>query len=197
MPLKSFISCFLFCYNFTCTRTVDISGYVSEKCHLIADDDKKPGEVVDVNNSTASIVVKSVPIYVHPEGIQHQTTDSAYFCANGNRICHPQDSRPIYTPCMPSYRATDRVDHVRLPVPAHNGAEKSRRHRVRGASKKVGPHLAEPRTQTERHDVPDSPGRFGQHHLMDRPRKTRLVVVIMVRVVILLQQWTTPKNKFE
>lgn len=77
---------FFVCYDFTYTRTVDISGYVSEKCHLIADDDKKPGEVVDVNNSTASIVVKSVPIYVHPEGIQHQTTDSAYFCANGNRI---------------------------------------------------------------------------------------------------------------
>lgn len=60
---------------------VDISGYVSEKCHLI-NDNKKPEEL-ELSNSTASIVVKSVPIYVHPEGIQHQTTDNAYFCANG------------------------------------------------------------------------------------------------------------------
>ncbi|VVC44077.1 Hypothetical protein CINCED_3A018912 [Cinara cedri] len=64
--------------------TVDISGYVSEKCHLI-NDNKKPDEL-EWNNSTASIVVKSVPIYVHPEGIQHQTTDSAYFCANEQLI---------------------------------------------------------------------------------------------------------------
>ncbi|XP_026808210.1 C3 and PZP-like alpha-2-macroglobulin domain-containing protein 8 isoform X1 [Rhopalosiphum maidis] len=64
--------------------TVDISGYVSEKCHII-NDNKKP-EVPELSNSTASIVVKSVPIYVHPEGIQHQTTDNAYFCANEQLI---------------------------------------------------------------------------------------------------------------
>lgn len=64
--------------------TVDISGYVSEKCHLI-NDNKKPEEL-ELNNATASVVVKSVPIYVHPEGIQHQTTDSAYFCANEQLI---------------------------------------------------------------------------------------------------------------
>lgn len=55
---------------------------MSEKCHLI--NDKKKSEEVELTNSTASVVVKSVPIYVHPEGIQHQTTDSAYFCANGD-----------------------------------------------------------------------------------------------------------------
>lgn len=60
---------------------MDISGYVSEKCHLI--NDNKKSEESELGNSTASIVVKSVPIYVHPEGIQHQTTDNAYFCANG------------------------------------------------------------------------------------------------------------------
>ncbi|XP_025408407.1 C3 and PZP-like alpha-2-macroglobulin domain-containing protein 8 [Sipha flava] len=64
--------------------TVDISGYVSEKCHLINDNNKS--EQLELNNSTASVVVKSVPIYVHPEGIQHQTTDSAYFCANEQLI---------------------------------------------------------------------------------------------------------------
>ncbi|KAL4132214.1 hypothetical protein QTP88_009415 [Uroleucon formosanum] len=64
--------------------TVDISGYVSEKCHLI--NDSKKSEDLELSNSTASIVVKSVPIYVHPEGIQHQTTDNAYFCANEQLI---------------------------------------------------------------------------------------------------------------
>lgn len=64
---------------------MDISGYVSEKCHLINDNRKSEGPS-EMNNSTASIVVKSVQMYVHPEGIQHQTTDSAYFCANGNTI---------------------------------------------------------------------------------------------------------------
>ncbi|XP_050057671.1 C3 and PZP-like alpha-2-macroglobulin domain-containing protein 8 isoform X1 [Aphis gossypii] len=64
--------------------TVDISGYVSEKCHLI--NDNKKAEESELSNSTASIVVKSVPIYVHPEGIQHQTTDNAYFCANEQLI---------------------------------------------------------------------------------------------------------------
>ncbi|XP_025202403.1 C3 and PZP-like alpha-2-macroglobulin domain-containing protein 8 isoform X2 [Melanaphis sacchari] len=64
--------------------TVDISGYVSEKCHLI--NDNKKSEDPELSNSTASVVVKSVPIYVHPEGIQHQTTDNAYFCANEQLI---------------------------------------------------------------------------------------------------------------
>ncbi|XP_050431639.1 C3 and PZP-like alpha-2-macroglobulin domain-containing protein 8 [Adelges cooleyi] len=61
--------------------TVDISGFVSEKCHSV-DDSRKTDESDILNNSSASVVVKSVSINVHPEGVQRQTTDSAYFCAN-------------------------------------------------------------------------------------------------------------------
>jgi len=77
---------------------VDISGYVSAKCRLINDNrtpveqqepptysDDDDDDADDGNNGTASVVVKSVPVYVHPEGIPRQTTDSAYFCANGDR----------------------------------------------------------------------------------------------------------------
>ncbi|XP_050540896.1 C3 and PZP-like alpha-2-macroglobulin domain-containing protein 8 [Daktulosphaira vitifoliae] len=60
--------------------TIDISGFISQKCHSLSD--IKQLEVPVIGNLSASSVVKSISINVHPEGIQHQITNSAYFCAN-------------------------------------------------------------------------------------------------------------------
>lgn len=126
---------------------MDISGYVSEKCHLITDN--KKSEELELSNSTASIVVKSVPIYVHPEGIQHQTTDSAYFCANGKIIhfCY------IFVILLITelstnnlYRTTHRVNDVRFSVSTYYSTEKSRRHCLRDPSKKERSHSVKSRT---------------------------------------------------
>lgn len=126
------------------TSAVDISGYISEKCHLI-NDNKKSEDPSELNNSTASIVVKSVPMYVHPEGIQHQTTDSAYFCANGNGcslLCFAVNRRFLRI-ILSVHRATHRFYDVGFPVSTFDGAEESRWYRVRNPSEEKRSHFTE------------------------------------------------------